>query len=357
MQPLPEHRQTASRRDDSRRGGSPTPRPVAFLLVATACLGLLAAAATAEEPLGLRLGSDEWPPFTGGPDTPRAAIELVHTALERAGFPAETVISEWKDVEAGIRRGELDGSAAMWRTERREQDLLFSEPYLENRLVLIGRTGSDVSATSLTELAGKRVAAVGQYAYGAVVDDAQGVHFVHAHNDQDSLDKLLAGVVDYMLVDELVVRHLLAFQPDEAAANLEIGLNPLARRTLHFAVRKDLPGADRIIAAFNAEIREMQADGTYGRILQVGWIRADVDGDGLYELVPLGEQLGELPPRSVYDVYGKAPADEKPEKERIVIQGSIYQGWDAIPDRYKIPPSQGGDTTFKHGTTVMTFKF
>ncbi|MCU0303756.1 MAG: transporter substrate-binding domain-containing protein [Thermoanaerobaculales bacterium] len=357
MHPPRDHRAIASRRDVSGRDESPHRRPTAILLAAGACIVLLAAAAPAEEPPTLRLGSDEWPPFTGSPGAPRAANELVDTALERAGFSAETAISGWEEVEAGIRRGELDGSAAIWRTERRERDLLFSLPYLENRLVLIGRAGSDVSAASLTELAGKRVAVVGQYAYGAVVDDAQGVYFVHAHSDQDSLDKLLAGAVDYMLVDELVVRHLMAFQPDEAAANLEIGLNPLARRTLHFALRKDLPGADRIIAAFDAEIREMQADGTYGRILQVGWIRADVDGDGLYELVPLGEQLGELPPRSVYDVYGTAPADETPEKERIVVQGNIYKGWDAIPDRFKIPPSQGGDTSFKYGTTVVTFKF
>jgi ABC-type amino acid transport substrate-binding protein len=320
-------------------------------------LTLLIAPVSAEEPRPLRLGSDEWPPFTGEDGTQRAAIELVHAALDRADIEVTTVIQEWKHVEAAIRRGDLDGSAAMWRTERREEQLLFSDPYLENRLVLIGRSGSDVSATRVNELAGKRVAVVGQYAYGDVVDGAEGVYFVNAHNDQDSLDKLLAGAVDYMLVDELVVRHLMTYQPDEAAAKLEIGMTPLARKTLHFAIRRDVPQADRIISAFNRQIREMQADGTYGRILQVGWIRADVDGDGLYELVPLGDRIGELPPRAVYDVYGTAPEEEEPEKERVVIQGNIYKGWDAIPDRYKIPPSPGGDTTFKYGTTLVTFKF
>ncbi len=94
-----------------------------------------------------------------------------------------------------------------------------------------------------------------------------------------------------MLVDELVARHLLTFQTEEAAAKLEIGFTPLARRMLHFAIRRDVANADRIVSAFDTEIRQMLGDGTYAKILQVGWIRVDVDGDGLYELVPLGENV------------------------------------------------------------------
>ena len=264
---------------------------------------------------------------------------------------------DWKDVETGIRRGELDGSAAIWRSERRERELVFSAPYLENRLVLIGRKGSDVSAARMKDLAGKRVAAVGQYAYGDEVDAAVGVLFVGTRNDQDSLNRLLAGEVDYMLVDELVAHHLLTYQPEEAAAKLEMGVAPLARRTLHFAIRKDVPNASRIVSAFDTEIRQMQGDGTYSQILQVGWIRVDVDGDGLYELVALGEHVGEAPPGSVYDVFGEAPDDVPPEKQRVVIQGSIYEGWDAIPAQYKMNPSNLDDVTFKQGTTVMTLQF
>ncbi len=330
----------------------------AMRCVLAAWLVAFAATATATEPAELRLGSDEWPPFTGSSGKQRAAIELIHTALDRAGFQATTSIHEWKHVEAAIRRGDLDGSAAMWRTEEREEKLVFSAPYLENRLVLIGRKDSDVSATQIADLAGKRVAAVGEYAYGDEIEKAAGVFFINAQNDQDSLTKLLAGDVEFMLVDELVVRHLLAFQPDEVAANLEIGFTPLARRTLHFAIRRDLPNAAKIVQAVDTEILKMQGDGSYSEILQIGWIRVDVDGDGLYELVPLGDQIGRLPPKSVYDVFGDMPVDEEPEKKRVLIQGDIYEGWDAIPDRYKLPPtSAGGDTSFKYGTTVVTLKF
>jgi len=318
-------------------------------------LAMLPALAMAADPRELHLASDVWPPFTGEAGGARVAFELVNTALERARIDTTTAIVDWKEVEAGIRQGRFDGTAAMWRTEKREENLVFSEPYLENRLVLVGRKGSDVTAARMSDLAGKRVAAVGRYAYGEEVEQAVGVVFINARNDQDGLDKLLAGDVDYMLVDELVVRYLLTYQHDDAAAKLEIGSTPLARRTLHFALRRTVPGADDIVESFNAEIDGMMADGTYSRILQVGWIRVDIDGDGRDELVALGESVTPPPFGGVYDVFGEEP-EVPPEKQRIFVAGSVYEGWDAIPDRYK-GPAGPTEPTFKYGTTIFSLKF
>ncbi len=309
----------------------------------------------AEEPRELRLASDIWPPFTDSTDRQRIAVELVQTALERAGISVTTTIVEWREVENGIRQSRFDGSAAMWRTEKRARDLFFSDAYLENRLVLVGRSGTDVSYTKMSELAGRRVAAVGRYAYGQEIENAVGVHFINSRNDQDSLSKLLAEEVEYMLVDELVMRYLATHQPDEVAANLEIGSTPMGRRTLHFAIRRDLPEAREMVDAFNTEIRGMLSDGTYAAILQVGWIKADIDGDGLDELVTLGDNIGQVPPGSVYDVFGKEP-DLPEEKQRVFVAGSIYEGWDSVPDRYK-GPAESMQPTMKYGTTLFTLKF
>jgi ABC-type amino acid transport substrate-binding protein len=332
------------------------PRPtVRRTLFVALCLAMLPVMAQSDDPVELRLASDLWPPFTDATDRQGVAVEIAHTALERAGISAATTIVEWREVETGIQKARFDGCAAMWRTEKRARVLFFSQPYLENRLVLVGLRDSNVSATKMSDLAGRRVAAVGRYAYGGDVENAIGVHYINSRNDQDSLDKLLAGEVEYMLVDELVVRYLLTHQREEAIAKLEIGTTPLSRRKLHFAIRRDLPGAREIIKAFDTEIRNMLADGTYASILQVDWIRADVDGDGLDELVTLGDSLGQTPPGSVYDVFGDA-IDIEPEKERVFVAGSIYEGWDAVPEEYKkqtVPDEQ----KMKLGTTIFTLKF
>ena len=92
--------------------------------------------------------STPWPPFTNAPGQPRYALNLVGAALERVGIIAKTVIVDEDSLTPSLLSGEFDGSAALWKDTQRERALIYSQPYLENRLILVGRQGSDVSATS-----------------------------------------------------------------------------------------------------------------------------------------------------------------------------------------------------------------
>ena len=100
--------------------------------------------------------STAWSPFTNAPGQPRFAFNLVGEALERVGIIAGTVIVDEARLTPSLLSDEFDGSAALWRDTERERALIYSQPYLENRLILVGRQGSGVSATSLADLAGKR---------------------------------------------------------------------------------------------------------------------------------------------------------------------------------------------------------
>lgn len=310
------------------------------VLVALAAVSRPAPAA--EQP-GLRLASDAWPPFTDVADRTHLALDLVHKALARSGVEADTSILDWGDVTAGLRSGRFDGCAAIWHSADRETFLLYSKPYLENRLVLVGAKGSDVRAARLADLSGKRVAVVEQYAYGDAVDSAGAPVLVGGRSDQENLQKLLRGEVDYMLVDELLIRYLAEHQQQATARLLEIGRVPLVRRELHFAVRRELPSAESIVEGFNREIAKMLADGTYNVILSLNWIRADVDGDGLPELVPRTKQAGTLPPETGYNILSTAYSAPMPKLERYWFDGKVYESWDAVPERYKAPPQSATD--------------
>ena len=120
----------------------------------------------ADQVRNLKFVSTAWSPFTNVPGQPRFALDLVEAALERIGVTAETVIVDEARLTPSLLGGEFDGSAAVWKDAERERVLICSEPNLENRLILVGRQGSDVSATSLASLAGKRIALVAGYAYG-----------------------------------------------------------------------------------------------------------------------------------------------------------------------------------------------
>jgi ABC-type amino acid transport substrate-binding protein len=201
-----------------------------------------------------------------------------------------------------LEAGQYDGSAALWKAPERERFLLYSDPYLEKRLMLVGRKGADLSASSLSDLAGNKVAIVAGHAYGEAVEGAHRPEFVRGPTHEVNLRRLLEGQVDYMLVDALVIRYILDHHAEEARERLEIGKVPLVKRTLHFAVRRELPDARRIVDLFNVEIRRMLADGAYNRILDLSWIRADVDGDGVADLILRGDQAGAKPPEGGYEV-------------------------------------------------------
>src|SRR5262245_53200163 len=211
----------------------------------------------------LHLVSTAWPPFTNDPGQPRFALDLVEAALGRFGTSAKTTIVDAAKFTPSLVGGAFDGSAAAWKDAEREKALVFSEPYLENRLLLIGRKGSDVSATTLAALKGKRIVVVGGYAYGDEVAKGSGPAFVLSKSEEDSLSKLLAGEADYTLMDELVVQYILANHGDQARARLQVGTTPLLVRQLYFAVRRSRPDAESIVKRFNSQLRQLITDRTY----------------------------------------------------------------------------------------------
>jgi ABC-type amino acid transport substrate-binding protein len=305
----------------------------------------------------LRFVSTPWPPFTNEAGKPRIALSLVETALGRAGLQAATTIVEPAQFTVALTSDRYDGSAAAWKDAGREQVLLYSQPYLENRLVLIGRRGDDVSATGLGGVSGRRIALVEGYSYGDAIVTS-GVIPVPSRSEEDSITLLLAKKVDYVLMDELVVQYIRENHPNEARTRLSVGTTPLLKRALHLAVRRSRPDAASIVERFNAQLRGMIADRTYHRLLNVSWILADVDGDGVTELVPKNDLTGREPPKQAYSLFSTDGLTTTQAKTgpRFYVGGNIYTDWAAVPNRYKSPPPNVPDSDSRTGT-IFTFRW
>ena len=307
-----------------------------------------------EQDRQLQLVSTAWSPFTNAPGQPRFALDLVEEALERIGIFAETVIVDEARLTPSLLSGEFDGSAALWKDTERERALIYSQPYLENRLILVGRQGGDVSATSLADLAGKRIALVAGYAYGEAVETTGGPIFVGSNSEEDSVARLLNGEVDYTLMDELVIQYLIRNHAEAARTRLAFGSTPLLTRSLHLAVRRSHPDAWWIIPRFNAELRGMIADRSYHRLLQLEWIRVDLDGDGRKEYVPHVDRTGPRPPEHSYELFVTGSSTtESNRTRRFYFGGDVYENWSTVPERYKDP----GFSRPVQGLRIFTFRF
>jgi ABC-type amino acid transport substrate-binding protein len=298
-----------------------------------------------EEPLNL--ASDVWPPFTNVKGERTLALDIVRESLKKKNIQVDFTILDFNSVMDEITSGKAHGSAALWKSPERESFLYFSEAYLDNQLVLVGQKGSEVTATSFADLEGKRIGVVQDYAYGDELKKGKNNEIVHGDNDQQNLERLMSGELDYILTDAILLTYLMNYQMNDVTEFLEIGKNPILVKHLHFAIRKDVPNAEKIISDFNESIHTMMADGTYNKILGLNWVRADVDGDGSLELVLSGKQAGEDEPGNAYNVLHSPN-----QSGQYYVDGRMYNSWNDVPNEYKVQPPKVSSDPYQNEATM-----
>ena len=283
----------------------------------------------------LKLAADAWPPFTNVEGEKSILTDLVGEALTRMNAQSTVTIIQFNDVLSEIESGKFDGSPALWMSDERKEKYFFSKPYLFNQLILVGRKGSDVSQSSFSQLSGMRIGVVDNYAYGNFGNN-KNITILSDVNNQKNLENLLSEKIDYMLVDALLIQYMLKYQLNDVTKHLAIGQRPLLVKPLHFALGKKVENAEEIISQFNEQIEEMIVDESFNRILELNWIQADVDGDGVSELVLGSNMAGTAAPQNIYGLMMDNSYKEKNGPKRYYIDGKLYEDWDNIPKSYKL---------------------
>ena len=316
-----------------------------MLLLAVVSSGLLGhgrngadATQATPRPAALHLGSTPWSPFTNAPGQPRYAVDLVEAALKRMGITADTAIVPEGTLTAALLDGRFDGSPALWRDPERETKLVYSKPYLENRLVLVARRGVDVSAPALPALAGKRIALVDGYAYGDALKVPRGPTYVAAGTVEQSLEKVLLrrrGLRPDGRAGGPVPADELPGGGQDAAGHR----NGAAARP-HAPLRAAPQRARRRVHRRALRRRDHEDD----RGPQLPAPAPDrLDGGGRGRRRPHGAGAGHRPgrprlPRSAATSSSPSPrAKPKPDgPKRFFLGGQVYEGWADIPESYKV---------------------
>ncbi len=284
----------------------------------------------------LKLAADVWPPFTNEEGEKSILSDLVQEALMRIDVASTLEIVSFTEVLEELHSGKFDGSPGLWTSKERRKKYYYSKPYLYNQLVLVGRKGSDVSAVSFKDLGGKKIGVINNYAYGDF-DKNEEIEIVPGISNQKNLENLLSDKIDYMLVDALLIQYMLKYQLNDVSQHLAIGQKPLLVKSLHLALSKKLEGAEEILERFDQEIIEMIADGSFNELLELNWVKADVDGDGNMELVLGSNMAGTSAPQNIYGLMmDNSYKDQKNGPTRYYIDGKLYEDWDNVPKSYKL---------------------
>ncbi len=239
------------------------------LLRASYLLGLLLVASTASADR-LRLVADAWPPFTdasmvnGG-----LATELVTTALTRAGYASDFEQVPWARALLGVGEGRYDVLINTWYSEDRTHIGEFSGSYLQNRILFVKRKDSPIEFHGdLNELHPYPISVVRGYAYSGAFDNDGDLQKVPVHNFSMAVRMLVADRVKLTLEDEYVARYYLSREVPRVRNSVEFLPQPLSLNHLHILVSLKNPDHAKIVAAFNKAIGQMQADGSYARLLK-----------------------------------------------------------------------------------------
>jgi len=227
---------------------------------------------------GVLLANSAWSPFVIKGEQQGTSEQIACQAMQRAGRACSVQVLEWEKVLEQAREGSIDGIAAAWKTPERETFLLFSEPYLTNRIVPIVNIENPAQVNKTNDLIGLRVAMVRKFAYGeeveAIIPDMRSTM---VEQPLEAIMLVRNGEADVAIVDELVARNVL---DETLISGVEIADSVLVFRDLHFAVSRQNPEAEQIIADFHRSFELMLDDGTMNEILDMDWLATDFGSPG-----------------------------------------------------------------------------
>jgi len=201
-------------------------------------------------------------------------VDLAKEAAKRLGREVEFKAIDWSSKEAELKSGRVQ---ILWNgldiTEKRKENMLFSNPYMDNRQIIFVKKGS-TAVSDEKSLAGKTIGVQSASTAEEYTDTTNfyknEVKEVKKYPDYvAAFMDLENGRLDAVIGDEIVGRYYMSKHPDELEA-LPIVVGPVSEFGIAFA--KDNTALQSEVQKV---IDEMKADGTIAKI-STEWFGKDI---------------------------------------------------------------------------------
>lgn len=202
-------------------------------------------------------------------------VDLAKAAAEKLGSEVEFKAIDWSSKEAELKSGRVD---VLWNgldiTPERQENMLFSDPYMDNRQIIFVRKGSDVNISAESDLAGKAVGTQAASTAESYVNSNETLknsfkEFKTYGDYMSAFMDLENGRLEAVICDEIVGRYYMSKHPDTIDA-LDITVGPVSEFGIAFA-KENTDLRDKVQKAFD----EIVADGTAKKISEQ-WFGADL---------------------------------------------------------------------------------
>lgn len=199
-------------------------------------------------------------------------IDLAKAAGEKMGVDVEFQPIDWDSKELELNSGKID---LIWNgfsiTDERKETMEFTQPYLDNKMIIIVNEGSDIKTKA--DLAGKNVGIQdGSSAVDAVEKDDIHNEFASMPTYDTNilaLSDLEVGRVDAVVADQVVARYYLAQNPDKKFVILD---DDFGSEVYGIAAKK---GNTELVDKLQTALDELSEDGTSAEISKK-WFGEDI---------------------------------------------------------------------------------
>lgn len=199
-------------------------------------------------------------------------IDVAKEVFSRLGVELKLQPISWDAKEQELNTGNID---CIWNgltiTEERKEQMLFSEPYMKNRQVLVVKTDSEY--TTISELEGKKLGLqAGSSAADALAGAAQLkdslAQVVEFDDNMMALMDLEKGGIDVVLMDEIVAR----FYIHDQSKNYRLFDQALAGEEYGVGFRKN---DQKLMEKVQETLKAMAKDGALAEISR-NWFEEDI---------------------------------------------------------------------------------
>ncbi len=220
----------------------------------------------ADDPV--KMITNHWPPYIDQQLPEQGlAVELATHIFGRAGYLVENTVESWPRAMEGVRIGLYDVLGAAWRNDARDQEFIYSEPYLINELIVVKRRKMEGRFYSIGALENGRIGLSEDYAYGVDFTEIPGVKIVYENHIIQNLVNLLDDKVDFVVGDRREIALQLEEYLKDRRHEVDVVSISLPPRALYVAGSRTSERPAHLIKEFNAALLEVKRDGSYQKII------------------------------------------------------------------------------------------
>lgn len=250
-----------------------------LVLAVTALAGCGSNSAQKEESKKIVVGLDDSFPPMGFKDEKNEIvgfdIDLAKEVAKRLGREVEFKAIDWNSKEAELKSGRVD---ILWNgldiTDKRKENMLFSEPYMDNRQIVFVAKNGKVTVAGEDDLAGKTI---GTQSGGTTEEYFENKPELKASMKEvkyypdyiNAFMDLENGRLDAVVGDEIIGRYYISKHPDEIQA-IDTVIGNVSQFGIAFR-KDDQKLRDEVQKVFD----EMKADGTVAKISEK-WFAKDI---------------------------------------------------------------------------------